>query len=55
MKQNSSTMTKTIGDTEVKHKSLDTGNKFLNPIWMWGQNTPDEPYIWIQSQNNPRY
>ena len=33
-------MTKTIDDNNVKHtyKSLDTENKFLNPIWMWGQN-----------------
>ena len=22
-------------------KSLDTENKFFNPIWMWGQNTQD--------------
>ena len=38
------TMTKTIGDTIVKHityKSLNTENKFFNPIWMWGQNTQD--------------
>ena len=41
MKQNYVTMTKKIGDTKVRHKSLDTENKFLNPIWMWGQNTPD--------------
>ena len=37
MKQNYLTMTKTIGNT----KSLDTENKFLNPIWILGQNTPD--------------
>ena len=23
------------------YKSLDTENKFFNPIWMLGQNTPD--------------
>ena len=35
MKQNFVTMTQTIGDTKVKHyKSLDTENKFLNPIWI---------------------
>ena len=36
-------MTKAIGDTKVKHmyKSLDTENKFFNPIWMWGQNAQD--------------
>ena len=41
MKQNYVTMTKTIDDNNIKHimyKSLDTENKFLNPIWMWGQN-----------------
>ena len=32
-------MTKAIGDNKVK--SLDTENKFFNPIWMWGQNTQD--------------
>ena len=33
-------MTKTIDDSNVKYiyKSLDTNDKFLNPIWMWGQN-----------------
>ena len=33
------TMTKRIDDNNIRHiKSLDTENKFLNPIWMWGQN-----------------
>ena len=39
MKQNNVTMTKRIDDNNLKHiKSLDTENKFLNPIWMWHQN-----------------
>ena len=39
MKQNYVTMTKRIDDNNIWHiKSLDTENKFLNPIWMWGQN-----------------
>ena len=39
MKQNIVTMTKRIDDNNLKHiKSLDTENKFLNPIWMWHQN-----------------
>ena len=39
MKQNYVTMTKRIDDNNIRHiKSLDTENKFLNPIWMWGQN-----------------
>ena len=25
----------------VTMKSLDTENKFFNPIWMWGQNKQD--------------
>ena len=38
MKQNNVTMTKRIDDNNLKHiKSLDTENKFLNPIWMWHQ------------------
>ena len=29
-------------DTKVEHmyKSLDTENKFLNPIWIWGHIDP---------------
>ena len=38
MKQSYVNMTKTIDDNNVKHNSLDTENKFLNPIWIWGQN-----------------
>ena len=39
MKQNNVTMTKRIDDNNLKHiKSLDTENKFLNPIWMLHQN-----------------
>ena len=35
-------MTKTIDNSTVKYiyKSLDTNDKFLNPIWMLGQNNP---------------
>ena len=25
-------------DKDKAYKPLDTENKFLNPIWMWGQN-----------------
>ena len=50
MKQNYVTMTKTIDDNNVKHiKSLDTENKFLNPIWMWGQNnTRYKLNMWLE-------
>ena len=41
MKQNYVTMTKPkkLDDNNGKH--VDTENKFLNPIWMWGQYTQD--------------
>ena len=41
MKQNYRSMTKLkkLDVTKCQAcKSLDTGNKFLNSIWMWGQN-----------------
>ena len=25
----------------------------FNTFWMWGQNTQDQPYIWVQSQKKP--
>ena len=29
-------------------KSLDTENKFLNPIWLWGKNkTRYQLYMWL--------
>ena len=35
------TKLKKLDYNNFKHVSIFTENKFLNPIWMLGQNTPD--------------
>ena len=37
------TKLKKLDNNNIKHacQSLDNENGFLNPIWMWGQITPD--------------
>ena len=55
MKHNYVTMTKTIDDINVKHISLLLKISFLTLFGFGVKITPDESYIWVQSQYFRRY